>query len=55
MYNQAIKEVPARRAFFAFFQGTEAEGDEVNAAVVAFGSRDGDTAVRRRVLWWLVV
>ena len=48
----AEQEAPVRRSFCEFFAGTEKSG--ATTLVARFGAKDGDTAIRRRVLKFLV-
>lgn len=46
------QEAPVRRSYFEFFAGSEER--KQSTVVARFGARDGDTAIRRRVLKFLV-
>lgn len=50
LYSSALDQAPCRRAFFAFF----AVSDQTASPVVLMHRRDGDAAIRRRVLAFLV-
>jgi Ran GTPase-activating protein (RanGAP) involved in mRNA processing and transport len=52
-WNQVMAQAPDRRAFFAFFAGSVAITPST-AAAKRFANQDGDNAVNRRVLEWLV-
>lgn len=53
MTTRAVFEAPVRRAYFAFFVGSE--GSFVRNGLTRFSAKDGDKAIRWRVLRFLVV